>query len=333
VVKVVTNSRREELLQVKLRALVSDRWSSGGDPGRFPGGAALFDPSSRVAWVLAEEQPERALGGALAWALRQDVTHVHVLVEMAGGTLARQAQAFELPIEVWQVSGRSTAVAMPEPLRPEPALAADDRGFADRIRALGADPVVERGVLMGEVLGLEVCRVVDGRLEVGVGKHDREAHGELLGPAPGASEVETALQHAIATVREWRRADARPHPANQLAPERWLRHVIVDRPSLVGAAHLAPVPSPVDRNDLRALAPAPAAGVDLDDRPLLVVCSVGVDTALVPLATDARMADGRNPRLLLAVPEGDDHPVTRRLAAALVEPSEVVTVPADWRAG
>jgi hypothetical protein len=64
-----------------------------------------------------------------------------------------------------------------------------------------------------------------------------------------------------------------------------------------------------------------------------VVCSVGVDTALVPLATDARLADGRNPRLVLAVPEGDDHPVTRRLAAALVEPAEVVTVPADWRAG
>jgi hypothetical protein len=54
---------------------------------------------------------------------------------------------------------------------------------------------------------------------------------------------------------------------------------------------------------------------------------------LVPLATDARLADGRNPRLVLAVPEGDDHPVTRRLAAALVEPAEVVTVPADWRAG
>ena len=32
------------------------------------------------------------------------------------------------------------------------------------------------------------------------------------------------------------------------------------------------------------------------------------------------------------VPERDDHPVTRKLASALVDPAEVVAVPGDWRA-
>jgi len=36
-------------------------------------------------------------------------------------------------------------------------------------------------------------------------------------------------------------------------------------------------------------------------------------------------------RLLLAVPERDDHPVTRALAAQLRSPAEVVAVSGDWR--
>jgi hypothetical protein len=34
---------------------------------------------------------------------------------------------------------------------------------------------------------------------------------------------------------------------------------------------------------------------------------------------------------VLAVPERDAHPVTSRLAARLVEPAELATVPADFR--
>jgi hypothetical protein len=35
---------------------------------------------------------------------------------------------------------------------------------------------------------------------------------------------------------------------------------------------------------------------------------------------------------VLAVPARDDHPGTRRLAARLLSPAEVVAVPGDWRA-
>ncbi|MGH9282606.1 MAG: hypothetical protein ACRD0S_06680, partial [Acidimicrobiales bacterium] len=88
---------------------------------------------------------------------------------------------------------------------------------------------------------------------------------------------------------------------------------------------------PVPRPDLRQPAPAPAAGVDGEGRPLLAVCSTGIDVDLVPAAADARLADGREARLVLVLPEADDHPVTRSLASALADPAEVVTVAGDWR--
>ncbi|MFL5910118.1 MAG: hypothetical protein ACJ768_06055 [Gaiellaceae bacterium] len=140
-----------------------------------------------------------------------------------------------------------------------------------------------------------------------------------------------ALARAVAMVEGHRRAGAPHHPYNRLASERWLRARVVSEPALIGAAHLAPVPSPVEVDDLRKPAPAPAAGVDIDGRPLLAVFSTGVDVDLVPAAVDARLADGRNPRLLIVVPERDDHPYLRPLADALREPGDVVTVPDDWR--
>ena len=65
--------------------------------------------------------------------------------------------------------------------------------------------------------------------------------------------------------------------------------------------------------------------------PVLAVFSTGVDVDLVPAAIDARLADARNPRLLIVVPERDDHPYLRKLAEALREPADVVTVPNSWR--
>jgi hypothetical protein len=60
----------------------------------------------------------------------------------------------------------------------------------------------------------------------------------------------------------------------------------------------------------------------------VVVCSVGIDLDLVPFAADARGAVGlADARLLLAVPERDDHPVTRAVATRLRQPAEVVPVP------
>ena len=332
--RAVEPDRRHALLAAKLTALVTAGWGAP-EPAQpraavpFPGGAGLR--AGTTGWLLVEEAPARALGPALLWAGRAGVDRLHLLVEAGAGGLARRATAFTRAPEVWQVQGRSVARAAPEPVGPAPRLTAEVTAWADHLRAAGAEPVVEGGVLTGEVLGLEVARVVtDGegsRLEVGVGKHDRHVQRVMGGDVP----TDAALAAAVAAVREHRRAGAPHHPLNRLASERWLRALLVDRPAHVGAVHLVPVPSPIVRDDLRQHVPAPAAGVDDEGRPLLVVCSTGIDLDLVPTAADARLADGRGPRLVLVVPERDDHPVHRTLSGLLVEPAEVRTVPDDWR--
>jgi hypothetical protein len=204
---------------------------------------------------------------------------------------------------------------------------ADLLALAPELEAAGAEVVIEEGVVRAEVLGLEVARAGrddDGhpRIEIGVGRHDRYAHA-LLGT--------TDLAAIVAQVRAGRRDGLPLSPANQLAPERWLRAVAIADPALVGTTHLELLPSPVRRPDLRRRAPAPAAGVDLDGQAIVVVFSVGVDPELVPAASDARQAVGGERRLVLAVPEGDDLPVMRRLAALLRDPAKVVTVSREWR--
>jgi hypothetical protein len=309
---------------------VARHWGAGDrEQGTFPGGATLREGDR--GWVLAKEEPDRALGRAMAWARGNDITDLHVVVNESGGALARRAAAFTHPPVVWAASGDELTQTEPEPLAPPAPLPPELEPYVDVVRAAGADPVVEHGVLIGEVLGLEVVRIVADEtgvdVQVGVGKHDREAQRLVHGDR---SPID-ALADAVSAVRERRRAGAPAHPANQLAAERWLRRVVIADPALVGAARLEPVAPPRLRDDLRVPNPAPAAGEDAEARPVLVVCSTGIDLALVPSAVDARLLDGRDPRLVLVLPEGDDHPVTRDLASALRAAAEIVTVGRDWR--
>ncbi len=306
-------------------------WEASGEAtaGTFPGGATLR--AGARGWVLAEEQPERALGGALAWARQHGLGELHLLAEEATPLLARRAAAFVDGPRVWRIEGGTLAPARAEPPAVQPPLPAEVEAFVPVLAEAGVEPVVEHGVLTGEVLGLEVARVVVDELgaflEVGVGKHDRYAQRLMHQDRPPVE----ALGAAAAAVREVRRPDAPAHQVNQLARERWLRSLLMERPEVAGASELAPVPSPVRRTDLRRAAPAPAAGVDVDGRAVVVVCSTGIDVDLVPAAADVRLGDDRQARLVLAVPAADDHPLTRALAAALVEPAEVRAIAGDWR--
>jgi hypothetical protein len=310
---------------------VAQHWGAGERvQGTFPGGATLREGDR--GWVLAKEEPDRALGRAMAWARGNEITDLHVVVNEAAGALARRAAAFTHPPVVWLASGDELTQAAAEPLALPAPLPPELEPYVEVVRAAGADPVVEHGVLIGEVLGLEVVRIVADEtgvdVQVGVGKHDREAQRLVHGDR---SPID-ALADAVSAVRERRRAGAPAHPANQLAAERWLRRVVIADPGIVGAARLEAVAPPRLRDDLRVPNPAPAAGEDAEGGPVLVVCSTGIDLALVPSAVDARLLDGRDPRLVLVLPEGDDHPVTRDLAGALREPAEIVTVARDWRA-
>lgn len=332
----VAPGRREALLVAKCKGLVRARWGDVVDeatPSALPGGAGLAI-DGRV-WYLAEDEPSRSLGAALAWSQRHGGAEgeLHLLTTGAAGALARRASLFDRSVTVWPIVGTALAEepALPEPLPPEPPLDPALEPMRALFEKAGAEAVVEAGVLRAEVRGLEVARVEvddDGpHLAVGVGKHDREAQREVRGRAQGFDE----LFEVVRIVAEHRVAEGAGHAAFHLSPERWLRSIVVRRPDLVGAATLESVPSPVLREDLRQAAAAPAAGVDTDGRPLLVVCSVGTDIDLVPSAVDAWLADGREPRLVFCIPEHDDHRMTRDLVAALSVPAEIRTVPPEWR--
>lgn len=331
--------QHEKLLGVKLNVLVRGQWpdAAPGDLGTLPGAVTLAEGRAGRGWVLSDDPAAESLGAALVWAQSHEVGELHLVVDPSiGPVMARRAGAFRDAPTVWTASGRDLVRVAPAPaVDPAGATALSSVAalWGDLLVLHGVEPVVEHGVLRGDVLGLEVARLVGDdehgwTLAIGIGDHDREARQEMR---PG-EDPEAALDQVVELVRMWRSPAARLHPANTLAPERWLRAIVVSRPDLAGAVKLEPLAPPVERTDLRLRSPAPAAGTDVDGRPVVVVCSTGIDIDLVPSAADSRVLYGADSRLVLVVPAGDDHPATRRLAASLVEPAEVVTLGRDWPA-
>ncbi|CAN5401057.1 hypothetical protein BH10ACT2_BH10ACT2_17640 [soil metagenome] len=311
----MTDDRRGRLLAVKLAALVRDRDPDTElRPGEFGAGAALM--AADRAWVLLDDRPERGLGAAMAWALRQDAAEVNVVAEQATGTLARRALGWTPPVHIWQVAERSLTAAAAESLPAAPQLPSTHAELAALIVAGGAEPIVEHGVLRGEVDGLEVCRVVTDeasgavRLEVGVGAHDREAFQLLHGDRP----TDEALADVVRHVREHRRHGADRHPLNLLAQERALRSRLMADPALINASHVRAIAPPVPRQNVKDAVPC-VAQATIADHQVTVVCSTGVDLDVVPFAVDAMISCGTH-ECLIVVPARDAIDIQHRLAAA-----------------
>jgi hypothetical protein len=324
------------LLDAKLLALVSRAFGSHERASvDFPGGAGLVAPG--IAWVLLDGAPLGSFGPALVWAARQGASEVHLLVDSHAGVLARRASCFAPAPTVWQVDGSTIAPAVPD--APAASVAAHPAPeLAELLIDADLEVVVEDALVRGEVLGLEVARIVHGEtstgtpidaplLEVGVGHADRELTALLHA---GLSPVDQ-LHRVVEIVRRHRRPDAERHPLNQLAPERWLRARLVAEPERVGLARLRPIGPAVPRPNLRDTAVAIALGERADGAPVVVACSVGIDLDLVPAAADARLSAAPDAELLLVVPERDAHPVTRDLARRLARPAQVVALEGDWR--
>ncbi len=325
-----------ELLAAQARVLVASQWGEATRrAAEFPGGAALVEGDR--GWVLLAPNPIAAFGPALVWAERRSLTTLHLLVGSGADIVARRAQLFAPAPTVWQITGATLDPAMaapPRPIRapvPAPAL-------TQLLIDADVEMVVEEGIARAEVLGLEVARISHGAttsgtpidepvLEVGVGHADRELTGMLHGNLPPA----TQLARVIEIVRKTRRVDAERHPLNQLAPERWLRAVLLADPGRVGLRELQAAPPAEPRPNLRDPAIAVAVGTDTDGLAVVVACSVGIHLDLVPAAADARLALSPDARLLLVVPERDAHPVTRALADRLAHPAEVIALPGDGR--
>lgn len=321
--------QRTALLGAKARALVSGHGVDVGEAAAvgLPGAAALVVDGT--GWFVLGDGPETALGGIVAWSDRAGLGAIRLLVDdpTAASVLARRAQPFALDIDVLRVDGHTLVPTQPAahaaPLTPS-AAALD---LAALLADAGAEVVIEAGIVRGEVAGLEIARVVQGAdgptLEVGVGRNDREAFAMVHGDVPTGA----ALAGVVQTVQSHRHVGEPAHPLNRLAGERWLRHRLVRDPTLVGAARLEPVEPTVPRGSLHDVAAAIAVGERADGQAVVVAASVGIDLDVVPAGADARAALGRDAQLVIAVPERDAHPVTRRLADLLEQPAELIAVP------
>lgn len=335
-------SRRANLLGIKLRALVAEHLAVDvdGDVDPLPSGAALLHDTA--AWVLIDGSADRSLGAALAWSIRRSATELHVVVDSGGGgLLARRATAFTLPISVWFAEGRTLLPVVPEPLAPPPPVPAGHAELAPMIEAAGAVPYAEHGILVGEVRGLEVCRVVDQpttgffadqvdgdlpappaglQLEVGVGPADREAFQLLHGDLP-TQEALTGVVQSVAAVRS---DDARQHPLNRIGRERFLRWKAENDPGSLGLSTLVAAEPPIPRANLKDPTPCVAAGTRYDGTAVRVVFSSGVDLDLIPYVADVQLAHGE--ATIVVAPARDLVALTGDLAALLAQPVDFVAI-------
>jgi hypothetical protein len=329
--------QRARLLRTKLVALVRDAGLPVGEPTDVGTSAALV--ADGAAAVLVDRSSAAALSGALLWATRQGASSLVVFVDDDAGLLARWAGYVEVggvPVLVRQVDGASSRPAEPAPL---PALSEPPQvpeGLLEVLERCDVDVVVEHGEVRGEVLGLEVARLVrwpvevggDGELhlEAGVGRFDRDA----VAAARPDEAPQDSLARTVEQVRSHRYPGAPVHPVQLLSRERWLRSMVVTDPSSVGAATLAPVGMTTEPSGLKDVHPAAAIGTDADGGAVVVVCSTGVDLALVPLAADTRAWLDPTARLVLAVPARDHHAATLTLMGLLRRPAELVDLAPGW---
>jgi len=338
--------RRGRLLGIKLRALVAEHLGRPveAEPEGFPSGAAMCVDDA--AWVLIDGSAARSLGAALAWAIRHDATSLHLVADDHTGLLARRAQRLVFPVTVWFPEDRVLLSVAPAPLAAPTAPSAEHLELVAVIEAAGAAANIEHGVVVGEVRGLEVCRVVDQPtvghfadlgdidiaprpdsftadgvlLEVGVGANDREAFRMLHGDIPTIE----ALAAVVDSVLAHRSPDAPQHPLNRLGQERSQRWQLEQDPTLVGMVAVVPTEPPQPRPNLKDPIPCVARAIDSDGRESIVVCSVGIDVDLVGFVADVQeMADDP---VIVVLRTRDAVAITRDLLSLLATPVDIRVV-------
>jgi hypothetical protein len=315
-----------KLLAAKLGALVRDLGVQDA-PAASPGAGGAVTILDDTAYVLhAPELGVRALGPALLWATKSDVTSIILFSDDWAGPLARRALLISgSEVAVREVSEATSKPAAPEELLDPPRLDSDVLDMAETITLGGAVPVHDFGRLVGEVEGLEVVRVKSAedssvRLDVGVGQADRELH-ELV--HSNLSSVE-AISRAVAMVGEFRSPGAAPHPLNRIGRPRWLRSIVVGDPAVLSVGALTPVP-PLRESDT-VLSVDPVAAVNGS---AVVVCSSGVDPDLVPEALEYRERHDPNAELVIVLTASDRLPTTDRLIASC-QNTRVVEIASPW---
>ena len=173
--------------------------------------------------MLAEDDPSRGLGPALAWALRNGATSLDLLAERDTGALARRAAGLRFPIEVWHVDDRTLLPAVAEPLPAPPAAVARPTSRsstrsspAARCRTSSTASSRARSAASRSAASSTTSHTGAVRLEVGVGAHDREAFTIMHGDVPTVD----ALAGVVTAVAAHRAPGRTDHPLNRLVPER-----------------------------------------------------------------------------------------------------------------
>lgn len=309
-----------------MRALARERLDRPeGVDHDAPWGAAI---DTDGAWtVLLDSSPDRSFGQALILANRHNATSIDLLVEHdEAGVVTRRAQLFLPEPTVWSIDGTSLtpAVAAERPRTPAPILEPEIAAALDVPEVV---VTIEHGVVTGECRGVEIARVTglgaEQRIDVGVGAYDQGAFA-VMNPdlSPDAS-----LRSVLAQVLEHRTRGAEPHPINRLVRERWLRTEVLDDPASVGVDSLAPIEGVALREGLYEISPAFALA-NGDER-VVVAFSVGIDLDLVPAAAEVAAREQAD-RIVLVLPERDQHAVTKSLADRCRLPVSFVTADEPW---
>ncbi|MFV0258003.1 MAG: hypothetical protein ACK5PP_06105 [Acidimicrobiales bacterium] len=280
------------------------------------------------AFVLADARPEpiRSLGPAVRWARAASATRLDLFAAdpALAGDLARRAAL--LGLDAWvtvrlvDTTGPAPTVTAvgpaPPALAPPPPLDPAHVALGGIMTEAGARPVDDHGVLVAELSGLEVARVVDAEdwdgptggaprppgpmIVVGVGQADRELNRMVH----GEHEPAAGLRRVVAAVAEYRRPGSH-HPLARISRDRWLRSRLLERCELIDAAELEPVAPLRPRSGLTAPQPVAAVGTTTAGAPLVAVTAVGVDLDLLPEAVDYRARFDPDAELVVVVPPRD----------------------------
>lgn len=303
------------------------------DVAESVGAAVHIDPQTdtRTAFYFGGNRLE-ALGAALRWSAvhKPDALHITMDPQWAGDA-ARRAELLSTPgpVQIWESNDGSFTPVEASPLLPPPVLPESFGSHVELIRQAGAEPVLDHGRLVAEVAGLEVARVqipatMPGEspdlaedialLEIGVGQADRELH-HMIQNSPLASldnedkpgdtaQLRNRLAQVVDAVRAMRTGSGE-HPLSRVALQRWVRSEIVAQPSLIGAKEVTYEPPLRPENTVLSRNSVAAVGIDDTDRPLVVVCSVGVDLNLAADIVDYRHRINPDAHVRVVTPERD----------------------------
>ena len=240
---------------------------------------------SSTLWVLADQEtPEETLGASLLELTAHENLHLVIYFENLQDAQITQRRSNALkpsPSIFFFSNGKVNQV--------EPALF-DERKFVEPplpefeelCLKFDLEKVYEFGTWSGEILGLEVLRVFDNEIQVGVGKLDREANSLISRGKP----VSDVISSAVEIVRLSRNSESSLHPLSRLVRERWLRADAVANPREYGMESLILLEPLIERKSLRDSMPTAAMGFDEKGEKVLYVFSVGIDIRLVPFIAD-----------------------------------------------